>query len=304
MHASIWLVLFWVDSRTNSHNRTFKTLRHASAPNPFRFRFTLHLHWIHSVYLFYSSFCLRWHPSEFSVAFHVCWLCGCCCCCMRHNLNVIYGHSALQINKINVKRNCFTLSRRIPVSSIKFAKANRKFHNVQHFEWGRSRQLKFPLNSYWEKKKRTQWILKHDKRDQHSISYYAVCVLMRTLLQRAKYVAIMQSDCITCVCLCVCMHIIWLFSLHFSCVRYVVLCARCAFDSIPFHFILDCVSVCISSLLFCCKWLLLHRIGGSVVFVKHTMPFRIECKAMQCAKWALMRSKETANVMEMKHSGT
>lgn len=95
MHAPIWQL-------------TFGTIRHASAPIPFRFRFALHLHWIHSLYLFYSSFCLP----------KCSWRFVCCAVCDT-NLNVIYSHSALQINKINVKRNCFTLSRRIPAHSMK-----------------------------------------------------------------------------------------------------------------------------------------------------------------------------------------
>lgn len=227
---------------------SFRTIRHASAPIPFRFRFALHLHWIHSLYLFYSSFCLP----------KCSWRFVCCAVCDT-NLNVIYSHSALQINKINVKRNCFTLSRRIPAHSMKkpfplvilpaekFSKTNKKWHNAHRFgshwtprrtEPNRSKtQTTTSASTEFAWRKKNPLNFKVEKRI--SIQSHMQCVLMQTLLWRAKYVAIMQSDCITCVSVSVCVYA------HYSAIfisiqlcYYIVVCARCALNTfIWFHFI-------------------------------------------------------------------
>lgn len=73
-----------------------------------------------------------------------------------------------------------------------------------------------------------------------SIQSHMQCVLMQTLLWRAKYVAIMQSDCITCVSVSVCVCTLFGY-FHFNSVVLLHRCVRSLriehIYLIPFHFI-------------------------------------------------------------------
>lgn len=102
MQVCIHMVaLSWLTNKqTHTHSLQSNTHPHR---NSISFSFHIALVPNSFVYLFYSSFS---HPQPTFSWHFVCWT--------LHNLNVIYNHSALQINKINVKRNNFTFSRRIP----------------------------------------------------------------------------------------------------------------------------------------------------------------------------------------------
>lgn len=106
----------------------------------------------------------------------------------------------------------------------------------------RSRQPKLELNSCWE----NHWILKHDKKDQHSISYYAVCTHANAIIASE-----VRSDNA--------------IGLHYMCV-YV--CVRAHYSAILITFQLCSLHRCVRSL----------RIEHLYLIPFHFISFLIVCR--------------------------
>lgn len=179
----------WFTNQPRTHSE-----RSDTHPHQFHFVFVSHCTCTEfiSFYLYYSSFCLPCSHPNFLWRFM--------CCRKRHNLIVIYSHSALQINKINVKRNYFTFGRRIPVWSIKTVPchdfAGRKIlqNEQKMIQWtcssialdrtGPDQSRTHTTTEAWvnsyKAEKRTHSILKW--KTEISIQSHMQCVLMRTPL--------------------------------------------------------------------------------------------------------------------------